>query len=424
MKREIDLFFNAKVIALIGASEIKDKVGGILFDKIKKSKAKLIPINPKHEEIFGLKCYKSILEYDNQIDLAIIAIPALFVAQSLEECGKKGIKAVIIISAGFSEIGNINGEEKLISIANKYGISLLGPNCFGIVNPHKNLDTTFSMANVQKGKIAFISQSGALWSYISDFSKSKGLGFSGFVSLGNMAQLSFSDFLDYFSKDKKTKSIILYVEKLKEGKEFLKLATKIKKPIYAIKAGKSNMGSQATFSHTASLASDYEIYKGAFKQSGIILCDSIEEAFEKTAKKSLITKQISEIKIGRRIFIITNAGGAGALMSDYLSEKGFEIVEKPLDIIGTASGSDYFNNLEKIKNRVDFDSIIVILTAQNMTEIKKTADVIANFKNQTGRIIIPVFLGDKIMKSANRVFEENNIPYFNDFVNAKESLVF
>ncbi len=415
-------FFNPSEIALIGASDHLEKVGGILADKLKDYKHKFIPINPKHKSIFGIKCYKSVLDYPKNIDLAVIAVPALFIPQVLEECGKKGIKMVIIITAGFSEIGNSHGEEELKQIAHKYGIRFIGPNCFGICNPSNRLDTTFSATTPKKGEIAFISQSGALWSYISDFAGDE-IGFSGFASLGNMADLEFSDFIDYFSKDKSTKAIVLYVEKLKDGKRFIETAKKCKKPIFAVKAGISAEGSRAAVSHTGSLATDYEIYRGAFKQAGVILCDSLIEAFEKAGKKELLDKTKNKsVKIGKKTIIITNAGGAGALMADYLSLKKLD-VSGPIDILGTASGSDYFNAFEKIKDR-DFDSIIVILTPQSMSEIKKTAEVIAGFKNRINNQIIALFLGKKSMKEANNIFEENKIPYFNTLEEARMSINF
>ena len=426
MGKNLGVFFAPKSIALIGASENETKVGGILLKKLIASKLKIVPVNPNHEKILGIDCYKNIQDYSKNIDLAIIAIPSLFVPGALNECGKKGIKEVIIISAGFSEIGNVKGEQELLAIARKYGIRFIGTNCFGICNPFKNLDTTFSKVMPKKGNIAFISQSGALWSYVSDFSIDiSGLGFSGFVSLGNMVDLEFADFIEYFSKDKKTKSIVLYMEKLKDGKKFMKVCKSCKKPIYAVKAGSTEQGSRAAFSHTASLASDYEIYKGAFKQSKVILCDSLLQAFEKASGKKLIKESGNEsIKIGRKTFILTNAGGAGALLSDYLSQKGFSVVQKPLDILGTASGSDYFNSLEKIKDKDFYDSILLILTPQSMSEIKKTAQVIVNFKQQTGKVLVPLFLGGKSMKEANEIFDKEGIVYFNTLEEARNSFIF
>ncbi len=417
-------FFNPKTIAVIGASDHEEKVGGILSKKIMESKAKLIPINPKHEEIFGIKCYKNILDYSGKIDLAIIVIPSLFVVGAMNECAKKNIKNVIIVSAGFSEIGNTKGEQELIEIANKNNIRFIGPNCFGICNPYRELDTTFSATGPKKGNIAFISQSGALWSYLSDFCGDKKIGFSGFVSLGNMGDLGFNDFIEYFSEDKNTKNILLYVEKLKDGKKFIKACKKCKKPIYAIKAGSSEVGSKAAFSHTASLASDYEIYRGAFKQAGVILCDSLLEALEKMTGKKIIDVKPNSVVIGKKVFIITNAGGAGALLSDYLSKKGFEVVKQPWDIIGTATGSDYFNALEKIKAETFYDSILVLLTPQSMTEIKKTAEAITTFRDFTKKSVVALFLGKEAVGEATPIFEEAGIPYFNTLEEAREVLSF
>jgi len=419
-------FFVPKTVALIGASENESKVGGILLNKLIASGLKIVPINPNHDKIGDLTCYKNVRDYKDKIDLAILAVPSLFVVGSLIECGKKNIKNVIIISAGFSEIGNISGEEELVKIAKKYKMNFIGPNCFGVCNPSFKLDTTFSAVMPKKGDIAFISQSGALWSYIADFSSNiPGFGFSGFVSLGNLGDLEFSDFVEHFSRDKKTKSIVLYVEKIKEGKKFMEICKNCKKPIFAVKAGVTEKGSQAAISHTASLASDYNVYIGAFKQAGVTLCDSLISAFEKASGKTLLkNRALESIRIGRKTIILTNAGGAGALMADYLSEKGFSIVDKPIDILGTASGSDYFNAIEKLKNKDFFDSIIVILTPQSMSEVKKTAEVIVEFKRQAKKEVIALFLGGKSMIEANKIFEEAEVPYFNTLEEARDNISF
>jgi acetate---CoA ligase (ADP-forming) subunit alpha len=423
-KGEIKNFFNPKVIAIIGASENNLKVGGILLEKVLKSRIKVVPINPNHDKIMGVKCYKNIRDYAGKVDLAIIAIPSLFVIGALNECGRKGIKNVIVISAGFAEIGNVKGEKELVETAKKYGIRFMGPNCFGICNPFKKLDTTFSASMPKKGKIAFISQSGALWSYISDFAVDKNMGFSGFASLGNMADLEFADFIEYFSKNRETRAIVLYVEKLKDGKRFMKACRSCKKPIYAIKAGSSLAGEKAAVSHTASLASDYAIYRSVFKQSKVTLCESLIEAFEKIQGKALIKPAAESVKIGKKLFVLTNAGGAGALVSDYLSNKGFELARQPLDILGTATGSDYFNALDKIKKEDFYDSVVVVLTPQSMSEIKKTAEVIDEFKEVTGKTIVALFLGGKSMKEANNIFEKAGIPYFNTLEEARTGLVY
>jgi len=417
-------FFTPKNIALIGASDNINKVGAVLMKKLLKFKGEIIPINPKHSEIFGVKCYESINEYHEKVELAIIAIPPEFVPNALEECGKKGIKNIIIITAGFSEVGNIDGEKRILDIARKYGIRFLGPNCFGICNSTTNLDCTFAMTTSDKGDIAFVSQSGALWSYISDFSIGK-FGFSGFASLGNMGDLDFSDFIEHFSEDNKTKSIVLYVEKLKDGKKFIEVCKKCKKPIFAIKSGSSKEGEKAAFSHTGSLATDYEIYKGAFRQAGVELCSSLEEAFEKASNRKFAFEKKSKINIGKNTFIVTNAGGAGALVSDYVSEKGIKLADigtkNPLDILGTAKSQDYKIAFENT-SCIDCDSVIVIVTLQSMTDLENIARVVCEFKKTSKKKIVGLFLGGKSVESSLDILKKVGVVGFKTFKEFRESL--
>jgi len=423
-KMELTKFFNPKNIALIGASDHIDKVGGVLMKKLLGFNGEIIPINPKHSKIFGFKCYNSVGEYRGKIDLAIIAIHSEFVSYTLEECGKKGIKNIIIITAGFSEVGNIDGEKQILNIARKYGIRILGPNCFGICNPSLNLDLTFAATMPKSGDIAFVSQSGALWSFISDFSVGK-FGFSGFASLGNMADLDFSDFIEYFSKDAKTKSIVLYVEKLKDGKKFIEVCKKCKKPIFVVKAGSSKEGEKAAFSHTGSLATDYEIYRGAFKQAEIMLCSGLEEAFEKAGKKEFVFSVKQRINLGKNTFIITNAGGAGALVSDYVSEKGIKLVgrgtKNPMDILGTAKSEDYNTALENM-GCIDCDSVIVIVTSQSMTDLENIAKVVCNFKKVSGKNVIGLFLGGKSVESSLDILKKAGVSGFGTFKEFRDAL--
>ncbi|MEK6893499.1 MAG: CoA-binding protein [Nanoarchaeota archaeon] len=421
-------FFNPAVIAIIGASEDENKVGGILVKKLIKYAGKIVLVNPNHDFIQEFKVYKKITDFPGNIDLAIIAVPSEHVYLVLEECAKKKIKNIIIISSGFSEIGKIDEEKKLIALCKKNEMRILGPNCFGICNPCINLDMTFSASMPEKGDIAFVSQSGALWSFISDFSIGK-FGFSGFVSLGNMADLEFPDFIEYFSKDEKTKSIVLYIEKLKDGRRFIEACRKCKKKIFAVKAGSSEEGSKAAVSHTGSLATDFAVYAGAFKQAGVELCSSLEEAFSKAAEKELLDKkELQKLKeYGKRAFIITNAGGAGVLASDYLSNAGFEIsnsndLKNPWDILGTADSSDYAAAFEKIAKRDFFDFIIVIATPQSMTDFDEIADKIIKFNRASGKKVIGLFLGGQVVESATEMLQKNEILCFNTLEEFRRSL--
>jgi acetyltransferase len=392
--KKLKKFFYPKTIAVVGASEHPKKVGGILINKLKTFKGKIIPINPKHEFVFGNKCYSKIVEYRHKIDLVIIATPAKTVKSILTQCARKKIKNAIIISAGFTEVGETKLEEETLHIAKKNKINVLGPNCFGIANPQINLDTTFSTKSAKKGNIAFVSQSGALWSYISDLN----IGFSKFISLGNMADLSFTDFIKYLNKDRKTKKIILYMEKIKHGKEFIKACKKSKKEIIVVKAGKSKTGHQAAISHTGSLATDYNIYKSAFKQAGIKQAKTIAQAFNLSPTK--LTQK------AKKALIITNAGGAGALISDLLEDSKIKLAKPPIDILGTATAKDYKTALNKL-NPKNHDLIIVVLTPQKMSQPEETAQIITQMPYK--KKIITFFLGDKSIKEAKEILEKNKI---------------
>ena len=413
--KNLNNFLNPKSIAIIGASNTEGKVGNSLMKNLKEFKGKVIPVNIHDKKVLGVKTYKSILEYKDKIDLVVIATPKETVNSILEECGKKGIASVIIITSGFSEVKNYDLEEQIIKTAKKCNINFLGPNCFGVANPYINLDTTFANKTAKKGNIAFISQSGALWSYISDVSSSDHIAFSGFVSLGNMAGLDFSDFIEYFSKDKTTKKIILYIEKLRDGKKFInacRKATKAGKEIIAIKAGKSEKGKEAAISHTGSLATDYEIYKGAFKQAGVKLAESFSEAFN-------LKHETLKVK-GKKVFIITNAGGAGALMADFCDENGLTLVEppeklklqNPLDILGTAKAEDYEKALSSVANENFYDLIIVILTPQKMAQPEETAEAIVKFSKQTKKQVIAYFLGEDSVKNAKKILQDSKIQVY------------
>lgn len=388
----IKTILNPKVIAVIGASENSNKVGGVLMDKLKKFKGKIIPVNINRKTINREKCYSSIIHYPKKVDLAIIAVPKTFVKKVLLDCVYRKIKNVIIISAGFSEIGDTESQEELVKIAKDNGIVLLGPNCFGVANPTKNLDLTFSNESPRKGTTAFVSQSGALGSYIMDK-----IPLSAFVSLGNMSDLSFDEFIRYFSKDKNTEKIVCYIEKLKDGRKFIDACLKCKKEIIVIKAGSSIAGKEATLSHTGSLATDYNIYSGAFRQAGVTQANSIEEAFGiKTTKLNY-----KEIK---NPTIITNAGGAGALLTDALENNGVKLNKQPIDILGTASTEEYRKAINKtsIKNK-----IMVVLTPQRMSNPIEVAKMISTHKKKAQ--VICYFLGGKSVKKAINILKKAEV---------------
>jgi acetyltransferase len=401
-------FFNPKTIAVVGASSKKGKVGYSLIKKLSKFKGKVFPVNLKDGKILGIKCYKSILDIKSAIDLVIIAVPAKNVKNVLKECVKKKVKNVSIISAGFSEVGNKDMEEELLKVGK--GINILGPNSFGIANPYLNLDMTFALKSPKKGSIAFISQSGALWSAISEYGSKNNFGFSGFVSLGNMIDVGFSEFIEYFNKNKNTKCIVLYVENLKHGKKFMNVVRKSKKPVIIVKSGSSEAGKKATISHTGSLAGSYEIYKAAFKQCGAIITESLTVAFDKA--KNFIK--------ANKVVIVTNAGGPGALLADYCDKNGLKLIKipkvdfsfnysggNPIDVIGDAREDRFKEVFGKIK-KLNFDTLIVIVTPQEMTPMNKIAEEVVKFNQNSKKNVVCCWMGCE----GKGILERNKIPNF------------
>ena len=281
-------FFKPKSVAIIGASRKRGKVGNVIVENLlhSKFKGKIYPVNPKAKKILNLKCYSSVLKIKKKIDLAVIAIPALFVLESIKECSKKGIKDVLILTSGFSEIGNKQLENNLKDYLTKNKIRCIGVNCLGILDSHSGLDTIFLPRNKLKrpeaGNISFVSQSGAVGSAILDLAAFNKHKFAKFISYGNATTIDETDILEYLANDKDTKVICLYLEGIKNGKKFIKVLKEVtkKKPIIAIKGGTSEQGSKAALSHTGSLAGDSKVYTGIFKQLNIIQAETLEDMLD------------------------------------------------------------------------------------------------------------------------------------------------
>lgn len=417
-------FFEPKSVAVIGASATEGKIGHGIVRNLKSFDGKVYPINPHAEKILGFDCYKSVLKIKDKVDLAVISVPAVIVPKVLEECGKKGIKHVIIISAGFSEIGEFELEKELVKISKKYKMRVLGPNNFGTVNPYNGLDTSFNFTTPDKGGIAFISQSGAIWAALSSWSLGK-IGFSKFGSLGNMIDVDFADLIEYFNKDSKTETIICYVEKIKDGKHFMDVCKKSKKPVIVIKAGKSEAGAKATLSHTGSLAGSYEVYSAAFKQCGVILAETITEAFDKAL---FLSKQKLQ---GKKTVIITNGGGVGVLMTDHCVDAGLDVVSlpssffkamnlpkicsksNPIDVVGDANWDRYKLVLDSLnKNKDLFDNVIVIILENTRLNVSKTSEAILDFMVDSGKSVVCCFMGGTKLEKAGQFLSSKGIPCF------------
>lgn len=427
--------FNPKSIALIGASEEKNTVGFGLAKNIfeGKKERKIFFVNPFKKNVLGLDCFGKIKDIKEKIDLAIIAVPAKVVKNIVLECCEKKVGAIIIVSSGFKESGNEKEEEEIKEIVKKCKIPLIGPNCLGVLNPSASLNASFAPLNPKKGNIAFLSQSGALLDSVLGKSEEENIGFSKIVSYGNEADLGLTDFVEYLKTDEETKVISIYFEGLKDGRRFMEMAKEVvkTKPIVAIKSGRSDKGKEAAATHTGTLAGDYEVYKAAMKQCGVILVDTLEELFD--SSRALASQPRCENGIG----IVTNGGGLGVLSVDYCSDMGIEmpvlsketvsflnknkamgkvlIKSNPLDLIGDALSDRYEAGIEAMLMQKDINGIIVISTPQIMTEHEKNAKIVVEMKKKyPDRPIVCCFLGGKMVSPAIKILEENNIPNYPD----------
>lgn len=449
LKKNNDLngLFRPKSIALIGASRDPTSVGqGILKSLIdgsffktenaKPFKGKVYPINPNADEVLGIKCYKSISDIKEKIDLAIIAIPAKYVPGTLELCGQKKVPFAIIISAGFKEVGHEGQllEEQILITSKKYDIRLVGPNCLGIVSPCNNMNASFGVATPPCGDIAFISQSGAIADSVIDWAIENRYGFSHIISLGNSADLDVSDFLEYLGQDQGTNAIAIYSEGIRDGQKFMRIAKVVskKKPIIILKSGKTTSGAKAAASHTGSLAGSYEAYLAAFKQCGVTVANNVEELFD-------YAKTLAQMPICKNegIVIVTNAGGVGVLTTDYCETYKVKLAElkneslfaldmsgkmhpaysrrNPLDLIGDALPERYEAALFTLLKEDYINGAIVIQTLQTMTNPIEDAKVLIRAKKMfPKKPIISNYMGGHFSKEGIELLEENRIPDFND----------
>lgn len=431
----LDSVFYPKSVALIGASSKPQSVGNDILKNLlyQGYQGKIYPINPSSKEILGEKCYAAILEVESEVELAIIAVPSKLVLKVLKESGEKGVKAVIIISSGFKETGDSSLEEEVIDICHEYNITLIGPNCLGVISPEINMNASFASIMPKFGNIAFLSQSGAICTALLDYAPSLGIGFSKFVSLGNKALVDEAELLEYLYNDKNTKVIALYLEELSNAKNFLKVAQKItnsanSKPIIVLKSGKTKEGSSASASHTGSLAGSDQGYQALFDQAGIMRANTISEFFNYL---SIFSKM--KLPKGDSVCIITNAGGPGVLTADSIIENGLNLsilsdktidklkqdlainsnLSNPIDILGDARSDRYKKALEIVVEDEGVDNIVVLMTPQSMTEPVETSQAIVYISNNTDKSIIAVYMGQDQLSKGIDILKDNNIPYTN-----------
>ncbi|HUN23021.1 MAG TPA: acetate--CoA ligase [Anaerolineales bacterium] len=428
-------FFSPNSVAVIGASTSPDKLGYAVVRNLVDSgfakRASVYPINPKADEIIGLKAYPTVMAIPDEVDLAVVVIPYPQVPAAIRECGQKGITAAIIISAGFREAGmeGVEREQELLAVARSYGIRLIGPNCLGVIDTVSLLNASFAAGSPPTGPMAFMSQSGALGTAILDWAQAGQLGLSKFVSLGNKADVNEIDLLEAWGADPSTNVILIYCEELPKGPKFIETARRISKikPIVAIKSGTTDAGSRAVSSHTGSLAGSEQAYQAAFRQAGVLRAESMEDLFD-MARAFAYQPMLK----GERIAIITNAGGPGILATDALERSGLSLARlkpetklklqqflpsaasaaNPVDVLGDARADRYRFALETVAADPNVDGILVLLTPQAMTEIEAVAHDTVAVAKQVGKPVFGCFMGASKVLAGIEILTKGGVPNY------------
>lgn len=433
MNEQLNLIFNPSTIAVIGASNREGTVGFSLIQNLigQGYEGTIFPVNPKAKSIQGVKCYESIDQIPDKVDLAIIATPARTVPGLVKACGEAGVGGLMVISAGFKEVGEAGEEmaQDILAMAHSYGMRLIGPNCLGFINPKLKLNASFANKMAQPGKIAFISQSGALCTAILDWAEEQSVGFSHFVSIGSMIDVGFHDLIDYFGSDANTSCILIYMESLTHARKFLSAARAFArtKPIIVLKAGKSAAGSKVALSHTGTLAGNDSAFQAAFKRAGIIRVDTIEQLFNCAQALAMQPRPNN-----KRLAIVTNAGGPGVLATDHLIEQGGELAQfttttfsklneilpeawshgDPVDILGDAPPQRYRDAVSICLKDPQVDGLLTILTPQAMTDTKEVSRELVALNKKTSKPILAAWMGEGDVSEARDILEEGQIPTY------------
>ncbi len=432
-RRPLDPIFSPKSVAVIGATETIGSVGRTILDNLIKGgfAGTIYPVNPKRPTVLGLPAYTSITAVPQAPDLAVIITPPATVPGIIKDCGAKGVKGVIIISAGFKEIGpvGVELERQVLEEATKAGIRIVGPNCLGVMVPGSKLNATFAADMAKAGSVGFISQSGALCTAILDWSLKENVGFSAFVSLGSMLDVGWGDLISHLGDDPATKSIVIYMESIGDARSFLSAAREVAltKPIIVIKPGRTDAAAKAAASHTGSLTGSDEVLQAAFQRVGVLRVDSISELFDMA---EVLAKQPRPK--GPRLTIVTNAGGPSVIATDMLIGSGAQLAElsaetmeafnkilpptwshnNPVDIIGDAKPELYAKSLEIAAKDPNTDGMLVILTPQAMTDPTATAECLKAYAHIPNKPVIASWMGADIVAKGEDILNAANIPTF------------
>ena len=438
--------FTPQKIALFGASDRENSVGGVVFRNLLSSgfEGRIFAINPKHEMVQGEKAFKSLGEVGESIDLAVVATPASTIPAIVEACGEHGIKMMLILSAGFRETGKEGRklEDRVTQLVERHGIRLMGPNCLGLIRPDKNLNITFGHNVAKPGNLALVSQSGAICTAILDWAEMNDIGFSAVVSTGIGADLDFGDYLDYLVSDPLTKSILLYIEGISDSRRFmssLRAAARIK-PVIALKVGRHAAGAEASMSHTGALVGSDETFSAALSRSGVLRVESVSQLF---AAAKVLSRSHYRVA-SDRLVIITNGGGPGVMAADRATDRGIELSKlspetitalngvlpgvwshgNPVDIIGDAPPARYSEAVDICLDDPNVDGAIVILTPQAMTEPTLVAEELIKSAEKSKKPILTSWMGGTQVEEARQVLNKARIPDFNMLEDAVDAFSF
>lgn len=434
-RRPLDAIFRPQSIAVIGATETENSVGRTITQNLLDGtwEGDLYLVNPRRARVFGEKCYPKIGEIDSRIDLAVIVVPARFVAQVTQECTDANIPGAIIISAGFKEIGEagVKLEQEILEIARAGNMRIIGPNCLGVMNPITGMNATFASQMAAPGNVGFISQSGAMCTAILDWSMTENVGFSAFVSIGSMLDVDWGDIITWLGDDPKTKSIVIYMESVGNARSFISAAREVAltKPVIIIKPGRTEAAAQAAASHTGSMTGSDDVLDMAFRRAGALRVDSISDLF---FMAELLSKQPRSK--GPNLTIITNAGGPGVLATDALLGSGGQlsplsdsVVEalngilpehwshaNPIDILGDATPETYVKAVEAAVENKASDGYLVVLSPQAMTDPTRTAQELVSFvKNKRGkRPFLTSWMGGTEVRAGMDILNRAGIPTY------------
>jgi len=430
-RESFDALFKPRSVAVIGATDKEGSVGLAMMNNLKPFRGRVFPVNPKRDEVLGLKAYPNIAAVPEKVDLAVIITPAPTVPGIIGECIAAGAKSALIISAGFKEVGPEGAEleRQILAQARDAHMRIIGPNCLGIMNTRIGLNATFADAIANPGNVAFISQSGALCTAVLDWSFREKVGFSYFISVGSMLDVSWGDLIDYLGDDPDTDSIVIYMETIGDARAFISAAREValNKPIIVIKAGRTAAAAQAAASHTGSMAGSDDALDAAFRRCGVLRVSTIADLFYMA---EVLAKQPRPK--GPRLTVVTNAGGPGVLATDALILNGGELTAltpetiarlneflpsawshgNPVDILGDATPERYAKALEVVAADPNSDGLLVILTPQAMTEATATAELLRPYARLRDKPILASWMGGDSVEAGERILNEAGIPTF------------